>query len=326
MAEAMTEHPTATELEDQAIDLWVHLTSGKATDEDRAAFQHWRQQSADHEAAATVVEQMWQGIGQAGAQIPVPIPVALQNRRRPRLRWVAAAASVAALMIAVLIEPAKVLMADQSTGVGERRMVALDDGSHIWLNSASAVSINYSAQRRDIKLIKGEALFEVSKDPARPFVVHAASGSVQAIGTRFDVDLQRNGVNVGVSEGVVQVSSGGRTVRLEHTQQLHYAEGRMPSSILPFDAFGDTGWQRGKLIFNRKPLAEVFAITERYLPGTMLITGQLPDTAVSGVFDLDDLPAMLTVLNKTQPVRIVQLPWLTIILHADRPEKNKIDI
>ena len=321
MADTTPQSPSSTELEDQAIDLWVHLTSGKATADQYAAFASWRQRSPAHEQAAAVVEGMWQAIGQTSASVPAE-PV---NRRpsRRHLPWMALAASLAGLTIAGLSEPAKVLMADHSTATGERRTLVLDDGSQVWLNSASAVSINYSPQRRDIHLVKGEAYFEVIKDPVRPFVVHAASGSVQAVGTRFDVDLQDNGVNVGVSEGVVQVSSGGETVRLEHAQQLRYTQGSQPSAIGSFEEDGGPAWQRGKLIFNRKPLSEVFRVTERYLPGALLITGRLPDTEVSGVFDLSDLPAMLNVLARTQSVRIVQLPWLTIVTGKKPPQKNK---
>ena len=72
----------------------------------------------------------------------------------------------------------------------------------------------------------------------------------------------------------------------------------------------------GKLIFNRRPLSEVFAEIERYMPGSLVVAGRLPDTPVSGVFNLDDVPGMLSVLSRTQPVRIYQLPWLTVVMNA----------
>lgn len=317
MPDVIHQQPSPAELEDQAIEQWVHLTSGNASDTDRAKYQRWRTQSAAHEAAAELVEQMWQAVGQTRSATAMPAPRAAAPRR-PR-RWAALAACVAALAVVGLGEHGKVLLADQSTGTGERRMLTLEDGSQVWLNSASALSINYSAQRREITLIKGEALFEVGKDPARPFVVQASDGQVQAVGTRFDVDVRGRGVNVGVAEGIVQVSSGGQTVRLEHAQQLSYANGRAPSAISAYDAGSGAAWQRGKLIFNRAALEDVFNTAGRYLPGALVVAGQLPDTPVSGVFDLNDLPGMLDTLARTQPVRVVQLPWLTVVLN----EKNK---
>jgi len=214
-----------------------------------------------------------------------------------------------------LQQPARLLLADQSTATGERRTLTLDDGSQVWLNSASAIDIDYSPERRTITLLQGEALFQVRKDAARPFVVRAGDGEVQAVGTRFDVDLQPAQVNVGVAEGIVQVTSGGQQVRLNHAQQLHFRQGQAPSSISTFDADRDAAWQRGKLIFNRTTVTEVLRSIERHLPGTLVISGHLPDSPVSGVFDLDDLPAMLDVLGRTQPVRIIRLPWLTVVMN-----------
>jgi len=300
-------------LEDQAIEQWVHLTSGNASESDRAAFARWRLQSPAHEAAAALAEQMWRVLPQTRtAAVFVPPAVA---KRRP-LRWVAMAAGLAALAVTGLSDPVQVYFADHSTAVGERKLVTLDDGSQIWLNSATALSVHYSAGRREISLLKGEALFQVSKDPARPFVVEAAGGSVQAVGTRFDVDRQSQRVRVGVTEGEVKVSSAGQAVPLKFAQQLEFENGSSPSATHALDINTAAAWQRGKLIFNRRPLSEVFADIERYMPGSLVVAGRLPDTPVSGVFNLDDVPGMLSVLSRTQPVRIYQLPWLTVVMNA----------
>ncbi|WP_240478655.1 FecR family protein [Pseudomonas cremoricolorata] len=320
MPDPMNPQPTRTELDEQALERWVQLNSGNASQADWQAFQQWRQRSAAHAAAADEVEQLWHTLGHTqppnlSAQV-APAP----GRTRRVRRWAALAACVAALAVVGLHGPARVLTADQATATGERRTLTLDDGSQVWLNSASAVNIDYSAQRREITLLKGEALFQVSKDAARPFVVVAGDGEVRAVGTRFDVDLHRDRVQVGVAEGVVQVSSGGSRVRLEQSQQVSYQQGRAPSSVDLYDPSSGAAWQRGKLIFNRTTLAEVFEVTERYLPGALVVSGRLPNNPVSGVFDLDDLPAMLDVLSRTQPVKIVRLPWLTVVLFD---EKNK---
>lgn len=306
---------SAVELEDQAIEQWVLLMSGNADASDHAAFQQWRQRSPAHEAAARVAEQMWEALPQtATAQSFVP-PAPTRSPRR--LRWAALAAGLAVLAVTNLGQPLKVYMADQTTAVGERRHLTLEDGSEVWLNSGSALSVRYSATRRDIDLIKGEALFEVSKNPSRPFVVHAAGGTAQALGTRFDVNLRKEHVHVGVSEGVVQVTSGGKSARLEPAQQLDYAEGLAPSSVRPLDVASDMTWQRGKLIFNRRPLDEVVAEIGRYVPGALMVTSRLPNTAISGVFNLDDGPQMFDTLARTHALRVVQLPWLTLVMNAE---------
>ncbi|WP_236176586.1 FecR family protein [Pseudomonas qingdaonensis] len=312
--------PSPVELEDQAIEQWVMLMSGNASESDHSAFRQWRQRSPAHEAAARLAEQMWHGVAQT-ATAQSFVPPAPQRRAKP-LRWAALAAGLAVLAVTQLGQPMKVYMADQSTAVGERRHLVLEDGSEVWLNSASALSVRYSSTRRDIDLIKGEALFQVSKNPARPFVVHAAAGTAQALGTRFDVNLLEQQVRVGVSEGVVQVTSGGQSARLEPAQQLDYAQGLPPSSTRPLDLTSDSAWQRGKLIFNRRPLDEVVSEIGRYVPGALVVTGQLPSTAVSGVFNLDDGAQMFSTLARTQPLRVVQLPWLTLVMNRESVEEK----
>jgi transmembrane sensor len=299
-------------LEDQAIEQWVRLTSGNATPADFLKFAQWRRLSPQHEAAAVLTEQLW-------LDLPPTRPAKRRARtlgaRRP-LRWAALVAGLAALLALTVGEPLPVYFADHATAVGERRLLTLDDGSRVWLNSATALSVQYDAARRQISLLKGEALFEVSKDPNRPFVVEAANGSVQAMGTRFEVDRQGGRVHVGVTEGEVKVTSGGATMPLKAARQLAFSDGAAPAASRPLDLDSAVAWQRDKIIFNQRPLGEVFADIERYLPGSLIVAGRLPDTPVSGVFDLDDIPGMLDVLARTQPVRIYRLPWLTVVMQG----------
>ncbi|MEI9988600.1 MAG: FecR domain-containing protein [Rhizomicrobium sp.] len=94
-----------------------------------------------------------------------------------------------------------------ATRVGEMRVVPLNDGSLISLNTQSEVVVRYSKSRRDIDLIQGEALFDVAKNAQRPFIVHAGDIAVRAVGTSFTVRvLPSQPVQVLVKEGVVEVT------------------------------------------------------------------------------------------------------------------------
>ncbi|MEN0105426.1 MAG: FecR family protein [Pseudomonas sp.] len=308
----------AAALEDEAIELWVHLHSGRATAAERMAFNAWSQRSPAHQAAAQMAQDIWAALpATAAAQTvrqPLPAP------RRGRRLWIsgAVAASLAAVALVInTLGPVARLYADYTTAVGERHEVQLEDGSRIWLNSASALSVDYSAERRSIHLYQGEALFQVAKDAQRPFIVHAADGEVRAVGTRFDVDLRGDQVGVRVSEGIVQVDSGGTPARLTVGQGLSYQQGQAPGAVTQLDVASADAWQRGKLIFNSRPLGEVLAELERYLPGKLYLTdGQLAELRVSGLFELDDPAALLRTLEQTQPLRITRLPLLTLVRPA----------
>ena len=93
-----------------------------------------------------------------------------------------------------------------STGKGETKVIALKDGSVVTLNTASEIQVNYSDALRSVELIRGEALFDVAKNKARPFVVAAGDTSVRVVGTSFTVrHLDATPVQVLVREGIVDV-------------------------------------------------------------------------------------------------------------------------
>jgi ferric-dicitrate binding protein FerR (iron transport regulator) len=93
------------------------------------------------------------------------------------------------------------------TGIGEQRTAKLRDGSVIVLNTDTEVQVYFSKQLRNIRLLKGEALFMVEHDTARPFIVSAGNASVRAVGTEFNVRRREQSTEVAVVEGVVQVST-----------------------------------------------------------------------------------------------------------------------
>ena len=92
-----------------------------------------------------------------------------------------------------------------STKIGEHRSHAMSDGSVVWLNSSTKIEVNYSNAFRRIKLLKGEAHFEVAKDRHRPFEVYADNRLFRAIGTAFSVHKLKGNIEIIVSEGTVEL-------------------------------------------------------------------------------------------------------------------------
>ncbi|UVL63630.1 FecR family protein [Pseudomonas sp. B21-032] len=316
LEEPMTDSVDPSDLEDQAIEMLVHLHSGRATTADHLAYDNWCQRSAFHAHAASRAEALWGAfpLTQKARQFVAPPP---EKRRKPvRALWAAGMAACVALVVfsAALQRPWSALYADHVTDPGERRELRLEDGSRLWMNGDTVLSVNYSHNQRGITLYQGEALFEVAKDSSRPFIVHAAQGDVQAIGTRFDVDQRGDKVTVQVSEGIVQLSSGGETLRLPAGQSTAYRQGLAPQMAVEVDVQDVATWQRGKLIFNARPLGEVLAELDRYIPGVLYLTDEtLAARRISGTFEVDDPHAALNALEQTQPLRITRLPLLTLV-------------
>jgi len=313
-------------LQDEALDWLVRLNSGRASAGDHRAFQDWRARSPAHDDAAREAETLWQEIGEtpmaqafaAGAFAADAAVVAFAPRRSlsRRLWLTGAVAASAALLVggSGAFGPMAGLFADHVTRRGERREVVLPDGSVAWLNSESAISVAYRADSRRISLTAGEALFEVKPDGERPFIVSAGGGEAQALGTVYSVRHRGDAVDVAVAHGRVEVRSGGISAQLLAGQGIRYAGGRLLSAVHPVDAAATTGWSRGKLIFNARPLREVIDELQRYRFSRLVIAdadlGELP---VTGVFNLDDDLAILDLLQQTLPIKLVKLPFLTVL-------------
>jgi transmembrane sensor len=183
------------------------------------------------------------------------------------------------------------------TGVGEMRRIAMPDGSIVNLNTASALYVRFDSARRAVFLDAGEAQFEVTKDPARPFVVTAGSTSVQAIGTAFSVRREPDAkVSVVVSEGVVEVARAGngtKPVTLARNMRAHAdAHADTPidaDTVDPELVQRQLYWREGKIAFTDATLADAAAEFARYNAERIVI----PDPAlaakrISGLFVATD--------------------------------------
>lgn len=315
--------PRNVALSDEAIDWVVRLGSGTATDEDRAAFARWRDRSPAHadaaeEAASILGDIEHTRVATDYREVSTALRGTFSSTGRPRIsrRAIlagAAAAGVVGVGASGVFGPPAGLLADHATGVGGRKRIALDDGSVVWLNTASALSVDYSDTERRIALYAGEALFEVAKDKARPFIVSSGDGEARAVGTIYSVRRRGSLSDVVVTEGIVEVRSGLERIRLTAGQQIAYGGG-IVGGVHPSQGDAAIAWSRGKLIFNRRPLAEVATELERYQFGKVMVRGErLKRLEVTGVFELADPEAMLRAISSTIGVSVTQYPLLTII-------------
>ncbi len=277
-----------SDVSDDALDWQVLLHSGNANASDRARYRRWCQLSPAHAEAAREAEALWQDLGHTPtAQLFEASPA-----RRSKRHWATGIAASLVLLVAGYSgwQQAPVWLADYHTGIGELRSITLADGSRVVLNSGSALDVAFSASERRVTLQAGEALFETADDP-RPFVVETASEPVQGSAATFSV--RRDG-HVVLAKG--EARSG------EH------------SLAIAADASSQTAWQRGKLIFNGKPLGQVLAELERYQHGRILLSDpKLSALEVSGVFDLNEPQALLRTLEQRYGLTVTYLPWLAVV-------------
>lgn len=306
-------------LSDKAIEWVVLLHSGHETPADHEAFARWRAIDRRHEIAAREAEAIWQGIGAAGRTIRGDARG--KSRARMTRRAVLGLGAVG-LVGGGLVQSGLVrltFLSDYATGIGEWKTIALSDGSTVQLNARSALSVGFDRTRRLVSLTEGQAAFSVADDPARPFLVSAAGGQTMAAGSQFDVDIRPDDVAVTILHGDVSVSAeaAGRAVTATTNQRILYDGRGGLTKVADVDADTETAWRRGKLVFNDRRLTDVVAEVERYRYGRIVLVGAaLQRLSVSGVFDLTDPQSVLTTIRQTLPVRVTELPLVTIIRSA----------
>jgi transmembrane sensor len=183
-----------------------------------------------------------------------------------------------------------------STGKGETKVVALKDGSVVTLNTASEIRVNYSEMVRGVELISGEALFDVAKNRARPFVVAAGDTSVRVVGTSFTVRrLDATPVQVLVREGIVEVfkpAADAMPVRITaNGMAVAPADGdAIAASAIPAaQVHRQLAWQNGQLAFEGETLAQAVEEFSRYSDTRIVIDDPvLAKEEIAGLFKATD--------------------------------------
>jgi len=309
--------PTSpTELQTAAAQWVARRNNGEHGAEDQRAFLHWLNASEANREAYDKAETLWEQMRDlddiAGQQLADARTYLKRNQRHPTGRQFAALAATFLISAsAVWYSDLLSHLDDQTyrTALGERRKIDLADGSQLELNTNSEVAVHYSRRAREVKLLRGQAVFTVVHDDHRPFDVLAGQGRIRDIGTQFDVRHIDDRVAVAVLDGEVEISvtkeASGR--RLKRGMRLSYkpsGELTAPESI---DIKTVSAWREGRLVFQNQPLGDVLEELGRYHRATLTITApQVLDVKVSGVFPTDNLAQSLRTIATTLPIKLSQ--------------------
>lgn len=235
-----------------------------------------------------------------------------RGTRRPR-RIVVAAAAVCTL---IAFAPALILRAtaDHRTGIGQVERIRLADNSTVTLGPDSAVAVGYSRGARGIRLIAGQAMFEVHPDPARPFRVKAGSVTTTVLGTGFEVRMIGTSTSIAVRHGRVQVQSGSHRRDLGKGDWVRIAaDGSLTTGMEAPALVGE--WQIGRVPVRNRPIAEAIDEMRPWYSGKIILADrQLGEKRVTGTYDFRDPKRSLALIVAPYGARIIQItPWLTIV-------------
>lgn len=306
-------------IEEQAATWFVRVQDQQVGEAELRALQQWLAADVRHRHAWSDIAGVWQA---AAVLETAPPPVHAAVRRATPRPWVALAASVLMIMVCGVwfAQPpgyAAALLADDRTAIGEHQQRLLADGSVVTLGAASALSVKITAQRREVQLLRGEAFFEVAAEPSRPFVVHAGGGSVEVLGTQFNVSLQQDSATVSVAQGKVAVAFNGRRLDLTPGQGARFGDDQLVR-LADIDVQNVGFWRQGRLVFEARALRDVVNDLARYRGGRIIVDEAIATLPVSGVFSTESPEAALQTIVQTLPVREVSMtPYWRWLRAAD---------
>lgn len=315
---------------DEASSWFIDFRAGDVDVQARQEFHAWLRRSPDH-------IQAYLDIAATYAELPAPAAngeidvqafidralasgdanvVALDTRRAalPRAKEkrpvTNAVLPIAASFLLVAVALASWFFIGRdiySTDIGEQRSFALADGSTIQLNSRSRVRVRYTDAERRIDLIEGQALFQVTKNAQRPFVVHVNDTQVRAIGTQFDVYRRESGTVVTVLEGrvaVVPIADTQSFLAAGEQLVVSHQVATKPLAVNPKTA---TAWTQRQLIFENASLSEVVEEFNRYSTRPIVMdAGDFHDFHVSGTYSSTNPDSLLRFLRVQTGIRLTE--------------------
>ena len=288
------------DIDDTAAQWVMRMDRGELGEAGQKQLDAWLEADSRHRGAFIRAQAIWSDMDRVAAFSGGEVATS------PR-RWTIAsgaglqrAAAIVVCVIALTLTSigvsSRYLLGRESTDRGETRRLLLDDGSALAMNTASVVQVKFDSGQRRIVLRQGEASFQVAHDEQRPFIVQAGDVSVRAVGTAFNVRMRPAGVEVTVTEGVVDIlrtdtPSAPPLRRVRHNQEV-VARLEQPISV---ESLSDAviarrlAWQEGRLVFEGERLGNAVAEVNRYSNVAVVVEDpQLAEKSFVGAFTIGD--------------------------------------
>lgn len=302
---------------EEAADWLLRQSDSTLDPTEQAAFETWLSHDPENRRVYEAARRL---MGEASAAIRSD-PRLQSSYRSPRSTAKPLLGCLVALAIAgaafMLLDGPMRLRADVIAGVGELPVVTLADGSRVQLNASSAIAVDEVGDRRIVRLLRGEALFEVARDPMRPFVVEAGALRVTALGTAFDVRLGSDATDIVVTQHAVRIDFADDqhpSLRVAEGERAVVDERTGQSEITESDTSLALAWTRGQLVLDNTPLSQVVTEMNRHFSGKIVILGQdLAQRRVSGTMAIADTAAALSYVERALGVSADRIGPLIVI-------------
>ena len=283
---------------DEAGAWLIRVRENPNSAEVRAAFDAWRHACPEHDQAWNELCLIWNVAGKAQAFYRPLTPARPKTVRSPVLtprRLATGLALACAIAGAAWLGAPWLtirLTADYVTTTAELKTITLDDGSTVELAPDTALDVQFHGDSRQVTLLRGEAFFDITKDPKRRFRVIAGGAQVEVLGTAFDVEVSETATRVSVARGSVAARGRNATAQpldsmLEPGDSVSIESNSGTAIRSRIDAADVGAWRRGRLVVRNASVASVIEVIQRYDSAWItLADGTLGEKRVTGIYDL----------------------------------------
>ncbi len=351
---------------------WIaQLESESMKADDLAAFKEWVERSPAHKKEIKRLAYLSSELNIL-TDMAVPLKTAAAHRRKffmldlnvrkPKLRYTTAMVSLIAFIFLgnFFLSYNNISVSEPllyTTEVGEYRKILLSDGSVLEINTDSEIEVDYNLERRKVRLLKGEAFFQVAHNADRPFIVYAGEKSVRAVGTAFVVRLMPKELEITVTEGKIELSQtinnepdvrakkalvidptpnrkeelikpeaplyleAGQMVVYDKAYQK-YLQAEMVEAVSEREIRRKLSWQDGLLDFSETPLIEVVNDLSRYTEISIEISDpELRNLKFGGLFRTNELQALFDALETTFDIKVERIDQRHVRISRNSPVK-----
>ncbi len=312
----------------QAAEWFVEHRAGELSEARHEAFTEWLRASPAHVREYLALTGFADDLRQVSQRFAAPVDALVARARRgdggitslfpavpargaSRPRWMAAAAVLSMIAVATFVAVWwNGSRTEYATAHAEQRSWRLPDGSTVHMNSDSEIRVRFDADRREVRLLKGQAIFNVAKDAVRPFWVDAGDVAVRAVGTEFDVYRQSQQAVVSVMEGRVVVwstaeTTGAPAAQLDAGQQVRVSNQTVVVSKQANAVRKTVAWLQRQVVFDHDPLGSAVQEFNRYNELQIRVAdAALQETEVSGIFSAYDTDSFVDFLERQAGMRV----------------------
>jgi transmembrane sensor len=328
----------AADIEAQAA-AWLMKRDAVGEDAETADFTAWLAADPRHRAAYLRLAAAWARTAKLNRMRPDGgvVDPDLLTPAKSRSRWAGwrmplalAAGLVAVAAIAAAWWISLPEFETYRTDVGGLSRVILKDGSAVTLNTDTELRVRFSAARREVELLRGEAQFSVVHDTTRPFEVLAGGRLVRAVGTAFDVRLDHGeSMEVMVTEGRVaflDAPSGSTAQTVPTSATISAGEAAVATRekvtirrVSVTEASRQLAWQIGELSFQGETLSEAVAEFNRYNRKKLRVEDpSIGSLQIGGNFQALDVDSFVAALSRSFRITATSAGDGTVILEGPR--------